>query len=209
MDIEKLKDEAPVPAGSQVESSQDEVMEVSQLNDEREGRLTDWAYEPTISELKGDLEYARQENSDQRLNVDGWLALRNASGVESGRKGKSAVPGRSTVQPKLIRKHNEWRYPSLSEPFLNDYKVFTINPRTAEDKRSASQNQLVINWQFDTKMNKVSFVDKLVRKVVDEGTAIVRVGWERRTEKVKIQRMRYEYYPLEDLQMLQALAYAT
>ena len=176
MDIEKLKDEAPVPAGSQVEFSQDEVMEVSQLNDEREGRLTDWAYEPSISELKGDLEYARQENTDQRLNVDGWLALRNASGVESGRKGKTAVPGRSTVQPKLIRKHNEWRYPSLSEPFLNDYKVFTINPRTAEDKRSASQNQLVINWQFDTKMNKVSFVDKLVRKVVDEGTAIVRVG---------------------------------
>ena len=58
-------------------------------------------------------------------------------------------------------------------------------------------------------MNKVSFVDKLVRKVVDEGTAIVRVGWERRTEKVKIQRMRYEYYPLEDPQMLQALAQAT
>lgn len=209
MDIEKFKDEAPVHAGSQVESGQDEVMEVSQLNDEREGRLTDWAYEPSISELKGDLEYARQENTDQRLNVDGWLALRNASGVESGRKGKAALPGRSTVQPKLIRKHNEWRYPSLSEPFLNDYKVFTINPRTAEDKRSASQNQLVINWQFDTKMNKVSFVDKLVRKVVDEGTAIVRVGWERRTEKVKVERMRYEYYPLEDPQMLQALAQAT
>ena len=209
MDIEQLKDKPPMAAGSLVESDAEEVMEPIKDDESREDRLTDWAYEPTISELKGDLEYARQENTDQRLNVDGWLALRNASGVESGRKGKTAVPGRSTVQPKLIRKHNEWRYPSLSEPFLNDYKVFTINPRTAEDKRSAQQNQLVINWQFDTKMNKVSFVDKLVRKVVDEGTAIVRVGWERRTEKVKVERMRYEYYPLEDPQMLQALAQAT
>ena len=190
MDIEQLKDKPPMAAGSLVESDAEEVMEPIKDDESKEDRLTDWAYEPSISELKGDLEYARQENTDQRLNVDGWLALRNASGAESGKKGKTPNPGRSTVQPKLIRKHNEWRYPALSEPFLNDYKVFTINPRTAEDKRSATQNQLVINWQFDTKMNKVSFVDKLVRKVVDEGTAIVRVGWERRTEKVKVQRMR-------------------
>lgn len=201
-------EDAPVPAGSQVETPTDNVMEYRGSSNGEE-RLTDWAYEPTITDIKGDLEYARQENLDARHNVEGWLALRNASGLESGRKGKTAVPGRSTVQPKLIRKHNEWRYPALSEPFLNDYKVFTINPRTFEDKNAAKQNQLVLNWQFDTKMNKVAFVDKMVRKVVDEGTCIVRVGWERMTEKVKVQRMKYEYYPLEDPEMLQSLAQAT
>lgn len=200
---------APVAAGSLNESGSNEVMEVKDLEKPDSEKLTDWAYEPTISDIKGDLEFARQENLDQRMNVEGWLALRNASGAESGRKGKVPAPGRSTVQPKLIRKHNEWRYPSLSEPFLNDYKVFTINPRTAEDKRAAQQNQLVLNWQFDTKMNKVAFIDKLVRKVVDEGTAIIRVGWERKTEKVKVQRMKYEYYALDDPQQLQILAEAT
>lgn len=210
MDIKDLEDQTSVPTGS-TEAPTEEVVEPHKLSETQtdDSRLTDWAYEPTIEEIKGDLEYARQENLDQRANVEGWLALRNATGVESGRKGKTAVPGRSTVQPKLIRKHNEWRYPTLSEPFLNDYKVFTINPRTAEDKKAAQQNQLVLNWQFDTKMNKVAFIDKVVRKVVDEGTAIIRVGWERKTEKVKVQRMKYEYYPLQDEQMLQILAEAT
>lgn len=203
------QDKEAVPTESLTESGSDMTTDVSRLDESGEERLTNWAYEPTISEIKGDLEYARQENMDQRANVDGWLALRNASGAESGRKGKVTVPGRSTVQPKLIRKHNEWRYPALSEPFLNDYKVFTINPRTFEDKNAAKQNQLVLNWQFDTKMNKVAFVDKMVRKVVDEGTCIVRVGWERKTEKVTVMRMKYDYYPLQDEQMLQVLAEAT
>lgn len=201
---------APVPAGSQNdEPSQVNAAEMVKREDAQEERLTDWAYEPTIEDIKGDLEYSRQENLDQRTNVEGWLALRNASGAESGRKGKTPTPGRSTVQPKLIRKHNEWRYPALSEPFLNDYKVFTINPRSHEDKRAAEQNQLVLNWQFDTKMNKVAFIDKMVRKTVDEGTCIVRVGWDRKTEKVKTERMTYNYYPLTDPEMLQVLAQAS
>lgn len=201
--------EAPVPTGSLVDSQNDMTTDVKKLDESQSERLTDWAYEPTIEDIKGDLEYARQENLDQRSNVEGWLALRNASGAESGKKGKAPIPGRSTVQPKLIRKHNEWRYPALSEPFLNDYKVFTINPRTFEDKKAAEQNQLVLNWQFDTKMKKVAFIDKYVRKTVDEGTCVVRVGWERKTERVTVQKMVYEYYPLEDEQMLQILVQAT
>ena len=171
-------------------------------------RLTNWEKEPTISEIKGDLEYARQENTEQRANVEGWLNLRNATGAESGKKGKPQ-PGRSTLQPKLIRKHNEWRYPALTEPFLNDYKVFTINPRTFEDKLAADQNQLVLNWQFDTKMGKVAFIDKYVRKTVDEGTCIVRVGWERKTEKITVEKVKYDYYPIQDPEQLQVLAQAT
>jgi hypothetical protein len=205
----KILDIEPVPAGSLVESPTEEQKETKPNDERSEDRLTNWAYEPTITEIKGDLEYSRQENLEQRCNVDGWLALRNASGAESGRKGKNPTPGRSSVQPKLIRKHNEWRYPALSEPFLNDYKVFTINPRSGEDRNAARQNQLILNWQFDTKMNKVAFVDKLVRKVVDEGTAIVRVGWERKTEKVLVQRMKYNYFALEDPDQLQILAEAT
>jgi hypothetical protein len=191
------------------ENGNEVVQDVVALDPTAEGKLTEWPKEPTIADIKGDLEFARPENSDQRVNVEGWLNLRNATGAESGRKGKTAIPGRSTVQPKLIRKHNEWRYPALSEPFLNDYKMFTINPRTFEDEKAAKQNQLLINWQFDTKMGKVAFIDKMVRKTVDEGTCIVRVGWERRTEKVTVQRMKYNYFPLQDEQMLQILAQAT
>lgn len=173
-------------------------------------RLTDWEQEPTILDLKGDLDFARQENQEQTANVEGWLAARNTTGVEGGAKSKS--PGRSSVQPKLIRKHNEWRYPALSEPFLNSDRMFEIKPRTANDKAAANQNQTVINWQFDTKLDKVDLIDRFVRKTVDEGTAVLRVGWERKTEKVTVQKPVYEYYEMneyenpEELQMLSQAA---
>lgn len=166
-----------------------------------------WKNVPTISELKGDLEYARIETNDQKSNVEGWINLRNATGVESG--GKTRVPGRSRVQPKLIRKHNEWRYPGLSEPFLNSPDIYSIKPRTFRDVASARQNQLVLNYQWSTKLRKVDWIDKYVRKTVDEGTCIVRIGWDRKTEKVKSMQIKWDYYPMQDPQQLQVLAQAT
>ena len=189
--------------------STSEIYNPAELNKSQSEKLTEWAIEPSIADLKGDLDYARQENTDQKANVEGWMALRNATGAESGKKTKTA--GRSSVQPKLVRKHNEWRYPALSEPFLNTERMFNINPRTFEDKAAADQNQLILNWQFDTKLNKVDFIDRYVRKTVDEGTCVVRVGWERKTEKVKVLKPVYEYTALEmgDEEGMQMLAQAT
>ena len=183
------------------------VSDPNKLDTVEAEKLTDWAYEPTIEFLKEDLEYARQDNLDQKNNVAGWLDLRNTTGSENGRKKK--VAGRSNVQPKLIRKHNEWRYPSLSEPFLNTDRMFQVKPRTANDKDASKQNEMILNWQFDTKLNKVDFIDSFVRKTVDEGTVIVRVGWERKTEKVTVEKPIYEYFPIDDEEQMQVLAQAT
>ena len=189
--------------------STSEIYNPNQLDKPQNEKLTDWAKEPTIADLKGDLDYARQENTDQKANVEGWMALRNATGAESGKKTKT--PGRSSVQPKLIRKHNEWRYPALSEPFLNTERMFSIQPRTFEDKDAAKQNEMILNWQFDTKLNKVDFIDRYIRKTVDEGTCVVRIGWERKTEKVKVLKPVYEYTMLEmgDEEGMQMLSQAT
>lgn len=203
-----IENDTGAPAKSNNQSNTD-VMDPHKINDIEDEKLTDWKVEPSISDLKGDLDYARQENTDQKSNVDGWLNLRNATGAESGKKTKAA--GRSSVQPKLIRKHNEWRYPALSEPFLNSDRMYMINPRTQEDKPKADQNQMILNWQFDTKLNKVDFIDRFVRKTVDEGTCVVRVGWERKTEKVKVEKPVYEYNSMElgDEEGMQILAQAT
>lgn len=166
-----------------------------------------WKNYPEINDMKADLEYARQESLDQSANVEGWLNLRNATGPESGKKTK--LPGRSSVQPKLIRKHNEWRYPGLTEPFLNNQDLYRIRPRTFRDAKAARQNQLILNYQFTVKIRKVDWIDRYVRKTVDEGTAIVRVGWERKTEKVPELRTNWAYYPIQDPNQLQILAQAT
>lgn len=156
-------------------------------------KITDWKKEPTLEDLRSDLEFARQETDDQASNVEGWLDLRNATGREAPKKAKA---GRSAIQPKLVRKHNEWRYPALSEPFLNTDRMFTVMPRTHEDKAKAKQNQIVLNWQFDTKINKVDFVDRYVRTAVDEGSVVVRVGWEREYATREVETTNYDYYPI-------------
>ncbi|MEA2036961.1 MAG: chromosome partitioning protein ParB, partial [Nanoarchaeota archaeon] len=92
--------------------------------------------------------------------------------------------GQSSVVPKLIRKQAEWRYSSLSEPFLSTEDVFNVAPTTAGDKKRAKQNEMVLNNQFNTQIKKVSFIDTYVREIVDTGTVIVKVGWETEEETV-------------------------
>ncbi len=164
--------------------------------------LTEWPNEPTLPDLRSDLEFASHETRDQVANVKGWLDLRNATGSEAPKKAK---PGRSAVQPKLVRKHNEWRYPALSEPFLNTDRMYTVLPRTHEDGPKAKQNQTLLNWQFDTKINKVDFIDRYVRTAVDEGSVVVRVGWEREHSTREVEHINYEYYPVQDDVKAQAI----
>src|SRR5690606_5578023 len=85
--------------------------------------------------------------------------------------------GRSKVQPKLIRKHAEWRYATLAEPFLSSPDLFKVDPMTAEDLPSARQNELILNNQFNTKINKVKLINDYVRTAVNEGTILARIGW--------------------------------
>lgn len=143
--------------------------------------ITDWENEPDVKTLKEDLEASKQGHDNHVINVHRWRDLM------AGRQkaGNKKVPGRSAVQPKLIRRQAEWRYSALTEPFLGSDKLFDIEPVTFEDEASAKQNELVLNWQFRTKINRVRFVDEYVRTNVDEGSAVVRIGWRRQIKTVQ------------------------
>lgn len=105
--------------------------------------------------------------------------------------------GNSSIVPKLIRKQAEWRYPALSEPFLSTADVFNVKPKTWEDRRAAQQNQLVLNHQFNSAIDKVRFIDEYVRAAVDDGTVIVRVGWqyEEETYQEEVPEIEYRVNP--------------
>jgi hypothetical protein len=143
--------------------------------------ISDWEKEPDVRTLKEDLEAAKQGHDNHVLNVGRWRDLMTTKGKAAAKK----VPGRSSVQPKLIRRQAEWRYSALTEPFLGSDKIFDVEPVTFEDEDAARQNELVLNWQLRTKINRVRFIDEFVRTNVDEGSAVVRVGWKRQTIKVK------------------------
>ena len=60
--------------------------------------------------------------------------------------------------------------------------IFKVNPVTYEDNYSAKQNELVLNHQFNTQINKVKFIDEYIRSAVNTGTSIIRVGWEEKQD---------------------------
>jgi hypothetical protein len=136
--------------------------------------LTKWKNAPTIRNLKQDLLDAKPIHDAQSQQISEWLDNLNVTGKAKIQTAK----GNSSIVPKLIRKQAEWRYAALSEPFLSTDDVFNVKPVTWEDREAAQQNQLVLNHQFNTAIDKTRFVDEYVRAAVDEGTVIVRVGWE-------------------------------
>lgn len=171
------------------------------LSPDQGQKLTSWANEPTILQLRQDFEMAKPAHDAQMVKIDRWNDLMFVKGQAAPKK----VKGRSSVQPKLIRRQAEWRYPALSEPFLGSNKLFQVQPVSWEDHDGARQNEMVLNWQFRTKLNRVKFVDDYVRSTVDEGTSITRVGWCRTVVKVKQDAPVYAYYPVETEEQIQQL----
>ncbi|MCI4437447.1 MAG: hypothetical protein JHC33_11630 [Ignisphaera sp.] len=139
-----------------------------------------WKNEPTFNDLSKDLRM-----SDTSHTMFREALLQRNEQFAGGKPIVTNAKGKSTTRPKLIRKQAEWKYASLEEPFLSTRDMFKIDPRTAEDADAATQNQILINYQWATKVPKVKLLNDVTRNVVDEGTVIVKVGW-RAEEGTKI-----------------------
>ena len=143
----------------------------------------DWINKPSLPELKNDFILAEADHTTHIAKIDAWLDNLNATGQAKINNGKA----RSSIIPKLIRKHAEWRYAALSEAFLSTEDLFDTEPVTFEDKQAAIQNGLVLNNQFNTKINKQKFFDEYIRTAVNEGTVIVRIGWDYQDKQEEVE----------------------
>lgn len=166
------------------------MSENTPLVDFQPKKLTDWKKEPTVADLKLDLEESRSHHADQVGKIEEWLDNLHGTGKAKVNAGKN----NSSIVPKLIRKQAEWRYPGLSEPFLSTSKLFNVKPVTWEDKKAALQNGLVLNSQFNTQLDKVNFIDEYVRTAVDEGTVILRTGWDYQEEQYTVEVPDVEFF---------------
>ena len=169
------------------------------MTDLERHRLTSWENEPSVMDLKKNIDDANNDQQTHQLNVDRWLSNLYVTG-------SAKIPekaGQSSVVPKLIRKQAEWRYSSLSEPFLSSPDIFNVAPRTSGDRKRAIQNALLLNYQFNNLIGRVSFIDAYVRDAVDIGTVIVKVGWITEEAPVKEEVPIYEFVPVMDQMVLQ------
>ena len=162
-------------------------------------RLVDWTNPPSVRDLKADLSEA-MPNHNQHINkVNDWItALRGELKIKT-------IEGRSKVQPKLVRKQNEWRYSALEEPFLSTDDMFTVNPVTHLDVDSAKQNMMILNKQFRVDIPKVKFIGKYVRTAVNTGTVITKLSWESEVDTVLDEVPVFTQTPEELFQVLQEL----
>lgn len=175
-----------------------------QENGELGPKMTKWTKEPSIRELKLDLENSKSAHDSQMLKINRWNDLLHVRGTAKPKK----VKNRSSVQPKLIRRQAEWRYPALTEPFLSSPNLFQVKPTTFEDAEGAKQNALVLNHQFRNQLNRVKLVDDFVRSTVDEGTCILQVGWKRHTIMVDVEVPTFDHVAVATQEELDALQQA-
>ena len=131
----------------------------------------EWNNEPTFDDLNNDFIEAMNYHEEFKAKL-----LTRRKNFEGG-PDIEAPKGKSKYKPKLIRKNAEWKYPALEDPFLSNNDLFKINPRTWEDEKAARQNELILNYQWNVLINRVKFINDLVRADVNEGTAIVKVLW--------------------------------
>lgn len=157
-------------------------------------RLTEWENEPTVLDLNNDFTSSKASHDTQVAKIGYWLDNLNITGSAK----KQFPKGKSQLQPQLIRKQAEWRYSSLEDPLLSTYDLFNVNPVTAEDKESAYQNELMLNYQFNCKIDKQGFINEYVRTCVNEGTVILRTGWLEQEEEVTRTMPTYEYNATAD-----------
>lgn len=157
----------------------------------------DWKREPELAELKKDFDLVKSNHDTEVAKI---TKARNLKNIEGGAK-LAKIAGRSNVQPKLIRKNNEWQYASLANPFLSTEDVFNAYPVSAEDVYAAEQNGLLLNYQFNNKLRKVKFINDLVHDCVDNGVVFARVGWKTVTSQTVENTPVFSYTVAQDYDM--------
>ena len=144
-----------------------------------------WTKPPSLTDLKHDIEYALIEHEIIVDEINEYLDFYHTTpGV--GRPHK--VKGRSNAQPQSIRKAAEWRYASLSEPFLDSPELFKGEPTTSADLEGTRQTEFVLNFQMKNQINLVDFIDDYIKDLVDTGTAIIRTSWEVKELKKEVEQ---------------------
>ena len=111
---------------------------------ERDNRLTTWASEPELNDLKSEFLACESTHGALVANIQEWERLHKGELPAAMTVDKT----KSQAQPKLVRRQAEWKYSALSEPMLSSNRLFSIKPTTGEDTEAALQNEQLLNHQL-------------------------------------------------------------
>lgn len=166
---------------------------ISVLSGKSSKKLTDWKKEPTVEDLMYDYQQALSVHNSQVKKIQSWLNTLHPTTDKN-----SIKYGRSGIVSRMSRKLAEWRYSALASAILNERNLFQVTASSPKYVEASFQNSLVLNYQFNTIIDKVHFINSLVRTMVNEGTAIIRVGWEAEQQLKEREEPVYQYVQADE-----------
>ena len=93
--------------------------------------------------------------------------------------------GKSKIVSRDIKRQDEWQHASIKDPFVSDTDIIKCSPVTAEDRKSAEQNQLILNYQFTRQFTRYKFITDVIKLFYKEGTVFVKTSWDYDDEEVE------------------------
>lgn len=152
-------------------------LHIEELYNSGEDFEVDWAFVPKLSDIQDELTKFKQATD-----------LHVAQNVVKWREARDGVPKvpfsatKSNVVRKVVKKSNEWKYPSIEEPFLSTNDLFSLDSTVANlGDESVEQMAQILNYQFTKEMDRVAFINRYVRTCGDDGTVIMKLNWEFKT----------------------------
>ena len=93
--------------------------------------------------------------------------------------------GKSKIVSRDIKRQDEWQHASIKDPFVSDTDIIKCSPVTAEDRKPAEQNQLVLNYQFTRQFTRYKFITDVIKLFYKEGTVFVKSSCDYDDEEVE------------------------
>ena len=82
--------------------------------------------------------------------------------IHEGKPYGNEEEGKSKIVPKVVKRQSEWAHASLKDPFVSTPDIIKCTPVTAEDTHAAKQNEILLNYQFRNKINRVRLIDNMI-----------------------------------------------
>lgn len=132
-----------------------------------------------LSALQKDLRAAQILRSSLDAKIAKWKKEYNGEPYGNENKLRSQLVSRD------IKKQSEWQHAALIEPFVSTPDIIKASPVTAEDAVMSPKIEILLNTQFCRQFNRYNFMTKALKVLDQEGTVVVRTGWEYEEKRIE------------------------
>ena len=137
-----------------------------------------------LSNLKADFTASKLLRNELDQKIARWKSEYNAEPYGN------EVNGRSKLVSRDIKKQSEWQHAALIEPFVSTPDIIKANPVTSEDAEIAPKIEVLLNTQFCRQFSRYNFMTKALKVLDQEGTVVIRTGWEYEEKVVEVEEDR-------------------